>query len=205
MQPLHGTWASPPPVAQPLAPRNSLSLEACPPVSRSRTASSTRPEGGFGDTGAVVAFQAEGSPGSGDADDAHVIGGLRTAGARDRARLRAAVEAVRHAPPPLAEWHGGAPNADGVIQLPFPVHHPAVDELVTALGRAHAVTRFDRMHWQGGRRYPDAAAVRRAPVADAVRLVTMFVRGERFADGTIAAAVEDGRLLAAAQRILDEW
>jgi hypothetical protein len=45
--------------------------------------------------------------------------------------------------------------------------------------------------------------VQRAPLADVVRLITAFVRGERFADGTIAAALDDGRLLAAAQRVLD--
>ena len=41
-----------------------------------------------------------------------------------------------------------------------------------------------------------------APVADAARMVTAVIRGERFGDGTIAAALDDGTLLAAAARLL---
>jgi len=89
--------------------------------------------------------------------------------------------------------------------MPFPAYHPAVEESLAALEGANAVAIFDWMHWQGAHRYPQAGDVLRAPVADAVRLITTFVHGERFADGTIASAVDDGRLLAAAQRVLDEW
>ena len=41
-----------------------------------------------------------------------------------------------------------------------------------------------------------------APVADAMRLVTVIVRGEHFCDGNSAKAIEDGSLLAAAERIV---
>ena len=153
----------------------------------------------------MVDSPAEGPVGSMDADDEGVIAGMRTATPRERARLRVAVLAVQQAPPPLAKWQGGKPDADGVIQIPFPEYHPAVDELVTALYQAHAVADFDWMHWAGTLRHQDASAVRRASVADAVRLVTTLVRGERFSDGTIASALEDGRFLAAVQRILEEW
>jgi hypothetical protein len=87
--------------------------------------------------------------------------------------------------------------------MPYPDYHPAVDELVDALRATHAVPVFDWTHWDGVERYPDATAVQHAPLADVARLITAIVRGERFSDGTIAAALDDGRLLAAAQRILD--
>ena len=87
--------------------------------------------------------------------------------------------------------------------MQYPDYHPAVDELVAALGAANAVTVFDWMHWDGVGRYQEAMDVQGAPLADVVRLVTAIVRGERFSDGTIAAALDDGRLLAAAQRVLD--
>ncbi len=139
-----------------------------------------------------------------DAEDARLTAGLETATAEARARLRTALRAVRRTRGPLAEWRGGQRGADGVIQAPFPVYHPAVDRLVSALYQVHAVaTGFDWMHWDGARRYPHAADVLTAPVADAVRLITVIVRGERFSDGRIASAIEDGRLLAAAQRVLD--
>jgi hypothetical protein len=38
-----------------------------------------------------------------------------------------------------------------------------------------------------------------------MRLVTVIVRGERFCDGTIAKAIEDGSLLASAERIITEF
>lgn len=34
-----------------------------------------------------------------------------------------------------------------------------------------------------------------------MRLVTVIVRGERFCDGTIANAIQDGSLIAAAEKI----
>ncbi|MGY1684966.1 DUF6508 domain-containing protein [Geodermatophilus sp. SYSU D00867] len=139
-----------------------------------------------------------------DAEDARLTAGLRTATPEARARLRTALRAVRRTRQPLAEWRGGQQGADGAIHFPFPVYHPAVDRLVSALYQVHAVVPFDWMHWDGARRYPRAEDVSNAPVADAVRLVTAIVRGERFCDGTIAAALEDGRLPAAAQRVLDD-
>lgn len=139
-----------------------------------------------------------------EADDERLLVALRTASPPDRARLQAALQAVQAAPRPLVDWHGGQPDADGVIQMPFPTDHPAVDELIEALGQANAIAVFDWMDWDGAHRYQRASDVLRAPVADAVRLITTFVRSEKFADGTIASAVEDGRLLAAAQRVLDE-
>ena len=128
---------------------------------------------------------------------------LRTATEDDRARLRAAIEAVRQATPAPYTWRSGAVQTPGVPQMPYPDYHPAVDELVVALSAANAVTVFDWMHWDGVGRYQDAVDVQGAPLADVVRLITSIVRGERFSDGTIAAALDDGRLLAAAQRVLD--
>lgn len=58
------------------------------------------------------------------------------------------------------------------------------------------------MNWDGSRRYPRGVGLAEAPVADAMRLVTVIVRGERFCDGTIAKAIDDGSLVAAAERII---
>lgn len=57
----------------------------------------------------------------------------------------------------------------------------------------------------GSRRFPGGAGLADAPVADAMRLITVVVRGERLCDGTIEQAVEDGSLIAAAERILVEF
>ena len=76
-----------------------------------------------------------------------------------------------------------------------------IEEVLAALRAVNAQPVFDWMSWNGSRRYPRGAGLTDAPVADAMRLITTIVRGERFCDGTIARAVEDGSLMAAAERI----
>jgi len=138
------------------------------------------------------------------AEDAGLTARLQSTTTEARNRLRTALQAIRRTRKPLVEWRGGERDANGVVHMPFPVYHPAVDRLVESLRQANAIAAgFDWMHWDGARRYSVEADVLTAPLEDVVRLVTAIVRGERFCDGTIAAAIEDGRLLAAAQRVLD--
>lgn len=87
----------------------------------------------------------------------------------------------------------------------FPDYDAGVYELIEALLAANAQPVFDWMSWDGSRRYPGGAGLAVAPVAEAMRLVTAITRGERFCDGTIAKAIEDGSLVAAAERVLAEF
>ncbi|MGY1651187.1 DUF6508 domain-containing protein [Geodermatophilus sp. SYSU D01119] len=135
-------------------------------------------------------------------DDAAVLAGLAAAPPGTRAELAAAVAAVEEAPGPLVEWRGGERQADGAITVPWAQYAPLVSALLGALGRAGAVPVFDWMRWEGTRRLSSADDVA-APLADVARLVTAILRGERFSEGTVAAALEDGRLLAAARRVRD--
>ncbi len=84
--------------------------------------------------------------------------------------------------------------------MPWPTCAPEVPVLPAALERAGAVPVFDWVHRDACRRHRTAEDVAVAPLADVARLVTTIVRGERSADGTVAGALEDGRLLAAAHR-----
>lgn len=102
-----------------------------------------------------------------------------------------------------ATWAGGETVGDAT-QMPYPVYSAAVERLIAALGRAGAIVVFAWPRWDGLGRYDDPAALRHAPAADAARLVTAILRGERFGEGTIANAVDDGRLPAAARRLI-EW
>lgn len=86
--------------------------------------------------------------------------------------------------------------------LPYPEYGEAVQELVAALVAVNAQPMFDWVRWSRSQRYAGGVGLAQAPVADAMRLITVILRGERFSDGTIAKAIEDGRLLAAAERIL---
>lgn len=124
-----------------------------------------------------------------------------------RRRLRAALEVVRsHTAKgsPGVAWTpmtGRGSTADPLV-LSFPDYDAGVEELLAALLAVNAQPVFDWMSWDGPRRYPGGVGLAGAPVAEAMRLVTVIVRGERFCDGTIANAIEDGSLVAAAERIM---
>jgi Family of unknown function (DUF6508) len=124
-----------------------------------------------------------------------------------RKRLRAALEVVKSLTAeghPVVAWSpmtGEGSTADPLV-LSFPEYDAGVEQLVAALLAVNAQPVFDWTSWDGSRRYPGGAGLAGAPVADAIRLVTIIVRGERFCDGTIAKAIEDGSLVAAAERII---
>lgn len=122
-------------------------------------------------------------------------------------RLRAALDVVRSLTAkgsPCVAWTpitGTGSTADPLV-LSFPDYDAGVEELLSALLAVNAQPVFDWMNWDGPRRYPGGVGLAGAPVAEAMRLVTVIVRGERFCDGTIAKAIEDGSLVAAAERII---
>jgi len=98
---------------------------------------------------------------------------------------------------------GRASPTDPLV-LSHPDYDPTVHELIAALVAVNAQPAFDSMSWDGSRRYQGGTALAEAHVADAMRLVTVIVRGEHFSDGTLAQAVADGSLFAATERILTE-
>ena len=106
-------------------------------------------------------------------------------------------------------WDGGQQTAttvvDGVerpvIQMPYAVYSPAVDRTLRALAGLGAIVPFRWPEWSGVQDYRGPDALDAAPVADAVRMVTAIVRAERFSDGSIAATLDDGTLLAAIRRL----
>lgn len=143
--------------------------------------------------------------------DAEIEAVLRAAPRERWADLAAAVRAVEAEPAERhVRWAGGeqvgTTMVDGVdrpvVQLPYPVYSDAAERLRAALGGVGAIVVFAWPGWDGAERYKTAADVATAPAADVARLVTSLVRGERFAEGTLADALSDGRLLAAARRLL---
>ncbi|HEX6499606.1 MAG TPA: DUF6508 domain-containing protein [Micromonosporaceae bacterium] len=135
---------------------------------------------------------------NGDPDDAALLAQLDTGPERAEAwgRLLAAADAF--AARPHAEddyrWERPEPRADGVIVLGHPVYGERVTQARRALSDVRAVTPV--YHWM--RHRPPKVPEGGAPLApaDAVRLATALVRGERFCDGAIGQAVERGTLQA---------
>jgi hypothetical protein len=146
-----------------------------------------------------------------DPSDEQLEAGVRAAGAEAWERLRSAVDAVEAADPAaLAVWKGGEQVrtivVDGeeraVTQMPYVEYAPPVRALLGAVGSVGAFVPYDWMSWDGHARYPDASSIAAAPLADIVRLLTAIVRADRFTEGTIATVLEDGRLVAAVERLL---
>lgn len=142
-----------------------------------------------------------------DPQDAKLQAILLQAKPTARAHLRAAIEDVKLLIATGGELTGWSPmSGDGSTEdpyvLPYPKYNNVVPQLIAALAAVNAQPDFEWMRWDGSRRYPGGVGLAEAPVADAMRLVTVIVRGERFSDGTIAKAIEDHTLLSAADRII---
>lgn len=95
-------------------------------------------------------------------------------------------------------WGGGEKNEDGVIQWPYPRYSDRLWQLYVALPSANA----DWMKWMSGNPLrTEPARLAGAPVADAARLATVYVRGERFNDGVFGRAFQDGSMDAIIARL----
>ncbi|MEA2687340.1 MAG: hypothetical protein QOE93_2535 [Actinomycetota bacterium] len=97
-----------------------------------------------------------------------------------------------------ATWdYGGTP----VRHLPWVSYSDALLRVVGALSAAGAFVPFDWPAWDGVARYRTGTGLDDAPVADAVRMATAIVRGDRFSEGTIAGTLDDGTLPAVLRRL----
>jgi hypothetical protein len=115
------------------------------------------------------------------------------------AELWAAMEGLRTGET-HATWEVGDPDQP-VRQMPYVVYSDAARRLVSSLGAVGGVVPFAWPKWDGVQRYEGGRGLDDAPVADAVRLITAVIRADRFGEGTIAAALEDGTLAAAVRRL----
>lgn len=133
---------------------------------------------------------------------------LATVTAEQWSRLWAAADAAAGESTP-ATWAGGQTititGADGgqrpVMQMPYPVYSDAMERLLGVIGELGLVVPFEWMQWDGVERYRGGAGMAAAPVGDAVRMITAVVRSERFCDGSIEGAWQDGTLPAALARL----
>ena len=109
----------------------------------------------------------------------------------------------------LMRWAGGDQVGTTVVngvetpvrQVPYSIYSDAVNGLVRQLYDLNLVVPFNWPEWDGTRRYRAGRGLDEAPVADAVRVITAVIRADRFSDGAVAAAIEDGTLTAALRRL----
>ena len=101
-------------------------------------------------------------------------------------------------------WAGGERSADGVITMPW---YDLSDAAADFIGRGAAgwvTPDFDWPDWARSgeftRLWDDPAGIASAPPELLGRLLTVFVRSERFGDGNLLAAFDRGVLTAIARR-----
>jgi O-acetyl-ADP-ribose deacetylase (regulator of RNase III) len=132
-----------------------------------------------------------------DPGDATLLAQLDTTAERADAWRRLVAVADEFAALPHAEddcrWIPAQERPDGVITMGYPVYGERVGRARHALAEVGAVTPAYRWMDRSPLAVPEDGAL---PPADAVRLATATVRGERFCDGTIGQAVEQGTLQA---------
>lgn len=88
-----------------------------------------------------------------------------------------------------------------VTQMPYAIYTEATNRVIQSLYALGAIARFNWSRWDGIKKYRGPSALDAAEVADAVRMITAIVRGERFTEGAIATTLEDGTLPAALRRL----
>lgn len=85
-------------------------------------------------------------------------------------------------------------------QRAAPTEHD-VERLVGFLYELNVVVPFDWPEWHAPDRYPGGRGLDSASAADAVRLITSYVRGDRFSDGALVTGLHDGSISAAVTRL----
>jgi hypothetical protein len=101
-------------------------------------------------------------------------------------------------------WEPSRTDERGVMTLPWYEFGPGGNALLDDVRAGGWITPFDWPAWAGspdGKRligHPDAVAT--ASADDLGKLLTTYVRGDRFNEGLLASAHEDGMLAAIARR-----
>jgi hypothetical protein len=86
-------------------------------------------------------------------------------------------------------WGGGQELSPGVSQVPYPKY----SERVNRLRKLLPVLEFNWKQWvKGNPLFPEGHGLAEAPVADAARLSTVYLHGERFNEGAIGIALRSG-------------
>lgn len=89
-------------------------------------------------------------------------------------------------------WGGGQQLEGNTTQWPYPIYSEPVRRLFYSLLPSAT---FDWTSWvRANPLLDEPALLASASVADAARLVTAYVRGERFSEGTLSTAIEHGAL-----------
>ena len=109
--------------------------------------------------------------------------------------IAAARDALR-APGPHASWAGGEQREDGSFSMAYVVEGPALEAARRAMGEAELVIPFDWSAWlrESGLDRDSSRWATLSP-EEGVRLWISLVRADRFSEGTVLSAAENGLIV----------
>ncbi|MGV9001822.1 MAG: DUF6508 domain-containing protein [Candidatus Saccharimonadaceae bacterium] len=96
---------------------------------------------------------------------------------------------------PWGELKGGDKDENGIMQMPYWMSDPLINELVTFIDTKGIEVRFDWSSWDEGRDwYKDTneAKYSNLDVETALKLLTSVIRNNRYSDGALVSAFNDG-------------
>lgn len=98
----------------------------------------------------------------------------------------------------FGHWVEPTPDENGVMHMPWYEYSDAAEAFAEEAYALGWVLDFDWMKWaasaKGRRLLADPGLVARASASDLARLLTVVIRGDRFAEGGLAGAFESGML-----------
>lgn len=104
------------------------------------------------------------------------------------------------------EWHAPPPK-DGVRQLPFFAYTGAVHSFIKAAYSGWMLPGFNWPDWFGSEEarllVNDPLALDRASPEQLCKLLTAYIRGDRFTEGALAQAFESGLMMRITKRASD--
>lgn len=95
------------------------------------------------------------------------------------------------------EWGGGNKTEDGVIIMPYPIYDDEIYDWMKAVEETGLMDHDYLDHMEALKDKP----VDTLTAEEIMTRFTYYLRGERFCDGTIAAAVERGEIEALGTRL----
>jgi hypothetical protein len=95
-------------------------------------------------------------------------------------------------------WHGGKPDALGVIHMPYPEYHPAVNQFFALLGQPCWLD-YDYKPEEATRTLEQIEILSLPEIRS---LLTFCLRGERFSDGHWEEMIEKGYIRRILERLI---
>lgn len=91
--------------------------------------------------------------------------------------------------------HDNERNKEGMLIFPWVEQHPLIQDFVSFMYENELVVKFSWTEWQEGRNWyasEDEEKYNQLDVETALKLLTAIIRNERFNDGALVWAFEDG-------------